>query len=309
MRISSINKSKASIQIFGLGQCSLDYIGKIEAYPPPDVKCEFTDLTVQGGGPVGTALAALARWGIPGAVCGVIGDDVFGERIRSSLDEEGIDTAGLAVRREAASQFAFIAAEPGIGRRTIFWRRPTGSPLRPDDIDFARLRQARIFHTDGLFAEAALAGASEARKAGLEVSVDAGTLREGMLDLARLSDYFIASETFATAFCGEGQAVEACRRLSEFGPRVVGVTLGSRGCVALANEEFFQKEAYPVTPLDTTGCGDVFHAGFIFGAIRKWSLEKILEFASWSAAMVSLELGGRKGIPSLEQIRGKGFES
>jgi sulfofructose kinase len=285
----------------------LDYIGKIQSYPPPGVKCEFTELAIQGGGPVGTALVALARWGIPGAICGMIGDDSFGRRIQSSLAEEGIDTAGLAVRKGCESQFAFIAAEPGVGRRTIFWRRPSGSGLHPDDIDYAGLRQARIYHTDGLFTEAALAGAREARKAGIEVSVDAGTLREGMLDLARLSDYFIASETFANALSGVGQAVEACRKLSELGPRVVGVTLGSRGSVALANGTLFRKRAYEVTPVDTTGCGDVFHAGFIFGIIRKWDLDKTLDFASWSAAMVSLELGGRKGIPGLKEIEEKGF--
>ncbi|MDP2853428.1 MAG: hypothetical protein Q8O28_04175 [Smithellaceae bacterium] len=50
--------------VFGIGQCSLDYIGLIPAYPPPDVKCEFTNLAVQCGGPVATALVALSRWGL-----------------------------------------------------------------------------------------------------------------------------------------------------------------------------------------------------------------------------------------------------
>ena len=57
--------------------------------------------------------------------------------------------------------------------------------------------------------------------------------------------------------------------------------------------------------VDTTGCGDIFHAGFIYGLIEKWDLEKTLDFASWAAAMVSLELGGRTGIPTLEAIREK----
>ncbi len=302
-----IKKSRHSIQVFGLGQCSLDYIGKIESYPPPDVKCEFSDLTVQGGGPVGTALVALARWGIPGAICGMIADDSFGRTIRTFLEEEGIDTKGLAIRKGCSSQFAFIAAEPSLGRRTIFWRRPTGPVLRPEEIDMAKLRQARLFHTDGLFTEAALAGAKEARKAGLEVSVDAGTLRDGMLELARVSDYFIASEVFANALAGEGRAAEACRTLSELGPRVVGVTLGSRGCIVLANGILCEKKAYPVVPVDTTGCGDVFHAGFIYGMMQRWDLDKVIDFASWTAAMVSRELGGRKGIPTLQQIREKGF--
>lgn len=68
-------------QVFGLGQCSLDYVGGIEDYPPPDAKCEFTGMLIQGGGPVATALVALSKWGIGCRFCGVIGDDYFGRMI------------------------------------------------------------------------------------------------------------------------------------------------------------------------------------------------------------------------------------
>src|SRR5512136_3181207 len=114
------------VQVFGIGQCSLDYIGKIESYPPPDRKCEFVDMVIQSGGPVATALVALARWGVSCAFAGVLGDDLFGRMILESLEAEGIDTAGVMTRKGKDSQFAFIVAEPGQGRRTIFWRRPTG---------------------------------------------------------------------------------------------------------------------------------------------------------------------------------------
>ena len=107
-------------EVYGLGQCSLDYIGKIERYPPADSKCEFTGMVVQGGGPVATALAALSRWGLRCTFAGVIGDDLFGDQIRAGLEAEGIDLRGLWVRKGLKSQFAFIAAEPGLGRRTIF---------------------------------------------------------------------------------------------------------------------------------------------------------------------------------------------
>ena len=108
-------------QVFGLGQCSLDCMGSIAAYPPPDVKCECSKMEVQGGGPVATALVALSRWGVRCSFTGVIGDDLFGSMIRESLDAEGIDTSRMLVRKGTRSQYAFIAAEPTEqGRRTIF---------------------------------------------------------------------------------------------------------------------------------------------------------------------------------------------
>jgi ribokinase len=208
--------------VFGFGQCALDYICVVEAFPPPGVKCELSDLAIEGGGPVATALVALARWGVSCTFAGVVGDDGFGAAIRESLDQEGIDTRGLLLRKNAGSQSAFILAEPGVGRRTIFWHRPSGAPPRPDELDHGLIAKARVLHTDGLFTETAIVAAECARRAGVEVVVDAGSLRPGMLELARLSDHFLASETFARALVGGEGPVAACHELAALGPRVVG---------------------------------------------------------------------------------------
>ena len=287
------------IQVYGLGQCALDHLALVPSYPEPDTKCEFKDMTVQGGGPVATALVALCRWGISCAIAGVIGDDSFGAEIRRTLDEERVDTTGLLVRRGCGSQFAFIAVEAGTGKRTIFWRRPTGAALAPNELNHDLIRSARVLHTDGLFIEASLAAARTARAAGVQVVVDAGTLREGMLELAKQSDCFVASATFARALVGDDRPLEACRRLAELGPRVVGVTLGEKGYVALDQSGVIERPAYRVQAMDTTGCGDVFHGGFIYGLIQGWDAARCLDFGDWAAACVSLRLGGRDGIPPL----------
>jgi len=292
----------SDFEIFGLGQCSLDYVVKIQNYPAPDTKCEFSEMIVQGGGPVATALVALSRWGLSCTLCGVIGDDSWGILIQQSLGTEGVDTRNLLVRKGFSSQFAFILAEPGIGRRTIFWRRPGGLPPSPGEIPFPLLKRAKIFHTDGLFIESALAAAKAAKDAGVLVSVDAGTLREGMLDLARLSDCFIASESFSLALSGGDAPREVCQRLSDLGPRIAGVTLGARGYVGLVEGRMIQRPAFAIGAVDTTGCGDLFHAGFIFGLQQKWDYERCFDFAAWCAAQASRNLGGRTGIPTLEEI-------
>lgn len=286
-------------QVYGLGQCSLDYIGCINSYPPPDNKCEFSGLTVQGGGPVATALAALSRWGIACAFAGVIGDDRFGEQIRDSLEAETIDLRGLLVRPGCESQFAFIVAEPSAGRRTIFWQRPTGPPPVPEELDWDLICRTKVFLTDGLFQDAALAGARAAREAGVPVVVDAGSLREGMLDLARLSDFFIASSSFARSLLGKEDPEAACREMAALGPGMAGVTLGKEGYVALDRGRLIRRPAYPVAAVDTTGCGDVFHAGFIYGVLQGWTVDQCLDWGAWAASRVALKLGGRAGIPPL----------
>jgi ribokinase len=307
---------QVGFDVVGLGQCCIDYLGRIADYPPPDAKCEFDDLTVDGGGPVSTALVALARWGMRCAFLGVVGDDWMGGEIRRVLESERVDTGGLLVRPDAESQFAFIVSEPTTGRRTVFWRRPTGAALRPGDVPVDLIQRSRVVHTDGLFAEASIAAARTARDAGSQVSVDAGSLRDGMLELAALSHHFIASATFATAFAPDSSPLEVCRRLAEMGPEVVAVTLGSRGYVAMVDGAEIEGDAYAVDAVDTTGCGDVFHAGYVYGVLRGWDVARRLDFGSWAASRVALYLGGRRGIPaaadfsdgSLSSVQGSAFK-
>src|SRR5512147_1326763 len=110
--------------VVGIGQCAWDVLAVVDRFPQADTKKEVLDWEEQGGGPVATALAALSRLGVSCRFHGVIGDDREGEAIRQSLIEEGIDTAGLAVRFKASSQTAFIAIDRFGGTRTIFWKRP-----------------------------------------------------------------------------------------------------------------------------------------------------------------------------------------
>ena len=283
-------------RVFGIGQCSLDYIGLIPAYPPPDVKCEFSNLVIQCGGPVATALVALKRWGLDGYMAGVVGDYDFGKNITSSFIGEGIDTGGIQIRENECSQFAFIVSEPSTARRTIFWQRPTGQPLQPEELNMNLLLKSAALHIDGLFPEASLFACRKAKEAGIPVIVDAGTLRDGMLEIAKLSDCFVTSETFSNALA-ESPA-ETCRVLAGLGIRFAGVTLGAKGYVALIDGRFIAKEAYPAKVVDTTGCGDVFHAGLTYGIVLGWSAEKSLDLGAWAAAHVSTQIGGRNGIPN-----------
>jgi ribokinase len=284
--------------VFGLGQCALDLAITVDRLPEPDSKTEFGELASGGGGPVATALAALARWGWSTAFTGIVGDDTWGDETVASLRAEGIDTAGVRVRRGATSQVAFIVTEPETGNRTILWRRPTGDPLRPGEIDLHRLRAARALHTDGLFIEASIAAAHAARNANLSVVVDGGTLRTGMLTLAGFADAFVVSETFARSLIGGNDPEGACRKLAELGPSLCGVTLGNRGYVALDRGSWICRPAHPATAVDTTACGDVFHAGIVHGILSGWAVEETLDFSAWAAARVSEKLGGRTGIPA-----------
>jgi ribokinase len=236
---------------------------------------------------------------------GVIGDDEAGIKIRDSLTSENINTTGLISRPSSDSQAAFIAVEKTTGRRTIFWKRPSAEALQPEELPEDFLEGADFLLLDGLMAEVSLYAANMAKDKSVPVMLDAGRVREGMIELAGLSDYVVCSEEFARESCSNSDEFipeKALLKMKAFNAKAVTVTLGSKGSYTLSKEEVFHTPSFSVDVLDTTGAGDVFHGGYIYGLLQNWKLKEVTRFASAFAALKCRELGGRAGIPCLKEV-------
>lgn len=288
--------------VTGIGQCSWDYLAVIDSYPDADTKKEITVWEEQGGGPVATALIALSRLGVRCRFYGITGSDPEGEKIRESLISEGIDISGLKKRDNASSQKAFIAIEGGSGKRTIFWKRPSGEELRPKELGGDFLKGAGFLLLDGLMKEVSLFAAEKAYSMGIPSMLDAGKMRDGMIDIARLCNYVVASEEFARGIGWDGNPEVLGRDINNLGFKVTTVTLGSMGSISFINEDIIHVPAFPVDVVDTTGAGDVFHGGYIYGLLRGWDIRDTVRFASAMAALKCRAVGGRTAIPSLTEV-------
>ncbi len=287
-----------AFRVFGLGQCSLDYIAVVRKYPGEDTKEEALGITVQGGGPVATALVALSRLGVKTVFAGRVSDDPAGVEIMKGLKEEGVNVLGVKVKKGGRSQTAFITVS-GKGLRTIIWQRPTVPGLKPSDVDAALIRNQDFILLDGLMAEASLRAAKTAKKFNVPVMLDAGRVRGGMLELAGLSDYIVCSEEFARGL--KMAPKDALKKLSSLKPKAATVTLGENGSITWCEGKIFTRRAFKVRAVDTTGAGDVFHGGYIWGLLNGWDIKKTVEFASAFAALKCLKPGGRAGIPTFSQ--------
>jgi sulfofructose kinase len=288
--------------VTGLGQCSLDSLALVDTFPQVNTKKEVLQLHEQGGGPVATALVALARLGIRCNFYGTTGDDIAGKTIRRSLTDEGVDISGLLERSGNISQLAYIVIEKETARRTIFWKRPSGKALRPDELGADFLTGSDFLLLDGLMYEASFFAAERAKAMGIPVMLDAGSARQGLLDIARLSDYVVASEEFARGL-GWDLAPEVLRQKREkLGIKALTITLGERGSITVSGDNVFEIPAFSVKALDTTGAGDVFHGGYIYGLLQGWELRRVVIFAAALAAMKCRTIGGRAGIPGLSEV-------
>jgi len=288
--------------VVGLGQCCIDYLGAVKQYPDINEKEEVSNLTVQGGGPVATAMVTLSRLGASTAFIGKISDDYFGSLIKDGLTSEFVNIDHIIVEKDKRSQFAFIVIEKETGKRTILWSRATVTPLRSEEINRGVINTANVLLLDGLMKEGSMVAAEYARETGVTIVVDAGSMREGALALVNLSDYFITSEDFAKQFSHGKDPKAVAMELLELGAKTVIVTLGEKGSICVTPEKYFYQPAFKVKTVDTTGCGDVFHGAFIFGLLQKWDLSETMRFASATAALKCREVGGRTAIPALRDV-------
>jgi ribokinase len=288
--------------VIGIGLSALDYLGIVDKYPPPaDVKIRMSQFTRQGGGPVATALVTLSRLGIRTAFVGKMGDDEVGKLMKKQLADEGVDVSQVVVEPGASSQPAFIIVDQATGSRTIFWSESKVSPLRASEMDREFVTSARILHLDGLQMEAGLAAARWAKETDITVVLDGDTIRHEMDELVKLTDVLIASRNFAAQFTEETDLERAIHAMRSQGPEIVGITLGDEGCILSWENKVLRRSALKVDVVDTTGAGDVFHGAFIYGLLKNWPMEKTAEFANAVAAMKCRKLGGRAGIPTLDE--------
>ncbi|MEJ2470989.1 MAG: PfkB family carbohydrate kinase [Desulfuromonadales bacterium] len=294
--------SSPHTEVIGLGQCSLDFLGQLDAYPGLDEKTEMSSLLTQGGGPVATALVTLARLGVAVAMIGAVGRDDFGRRIRAELLAEKVDCRYLREQTGAVSQVAFIAVDAA-GHRNIFWHRSSAVIEIPDSLPEI-LSAARILHLDGLDVPAAVAAAETARQLKIVTVLDAGALRPGIDRLLPLIDHLVVSERFARQAIGSHDPLAALIHLCGPETKAVTVTCGRAGCYTMeATGASFHQPAFPVAAVDTTGCGDVFHGGYIYGLLQGWPLPETVRFAAAVAALKTRALGGRTAIPSLPDVQ------
>jgi sulfofructose kinase len=299
------NKSgdRDHIQVVGLGQACVDYLGRLPSFPVEDQKVELLDLTVQCGGPASTAMVTLARLGISVSFIGIVSDDPLGSTIRENLIQEGVDVTGLKIRPGETSQFAFIAVSADTGNRTIFWTQGSVQPLEAKEVNLNGFASARILHLDGLMTEASIEAAEQARRMGLTVVLDAGTFRERSLDLVSVVDVLIGSERFAADMTGQKIVDErSLRRLRKIGPRDVVITMGGKGSIGLGEKGFIRQAPFPVKAVDTTGAGDVYHGAYIYGLLKAWPMGECMRFASAAAALKCLKIGAQAGIPHLHEV-------
>jgi sulfofructose kinase len=291
----------AKLDVVGVGLNATDTFIPVAHYPARGSKVEFRSAKVLPGGQVATAMIACQQWGLRTRYVGKVGDDIAAELHRAEFARLGVETH-LFTAPGCPSQQAFILVDDG-GERTVLWKRDDRLTLRPEELQQEWIVNARALHVDGHDTAAATAAAGWARSAGIPVIADLDELYPGVENLLKRVDYLIASRDIPGRLTEEADLRKSLPALKErCGSRLTAATLGEEGVLAWDGKQFHYAAAFCVQPVDTTGAGDIFHAGFIYGLLQGWPFERQLDFACAAAALNCAAIGARGGLQPVEAI-------
>ena len=248
-------------------------------------------------------MVALSRWGLKTRYIGKVGGDDLGEFSCESIRREGVDVSRVTLEPDCSNQFAFILVDAQSGERTILWDRDDRLMYRDGELRNEDVCSGKILHLDGHDLRAAIRCARWAREAGIPTVIDIDRVDPRTAEIIKDIDFVIASSQFPALFTGISDREQALLELRNHTPGFLCVTLGHEGALAIIEGKVRPVPGFRMKAIDTTGAGDVFHAGFIYGLLQNWEVMEILKFANAVAALKCSDLGGRRGIPTLQQAR------
>jgi sugar/nucleoside kinase (ribokinase family) len=306
---------KKQIDIIGLGASTVDILTLVEHFPTRREIQQALSTTIQGGGPVATAMVAASRLGCSSAMIDSIGDDWVGELVLQGFQKDGVETGFIEIRSGQTTAISNVLVSAGDGARAAMFLPGTAPEPALSDSQQAAIRSSMILHVNGRYWDSCIRVVDLARARNVRVSFDGGAdrFKPEMKSLVPLTDICIVARDFAEKYTGEVDPSLSAKILHEEGPEIAVVTDGVNGSwVRTRDGSSFHQPAFlfPNT-VDTTGCGDSYHGAFLAGLVKGLTIKKTAALASAVAGMNTQHLGGRAGIPTFDKavefLSGKGI--
>jgi sugar/nucleoside kinase (ribokinase family) len=298
---------KREFDVVVVGELNADLILKGDVQPQfGQVEKLLDDATLTIGSSSAIFACGAARLGLRVAFIGKVGDDEFGPFMLRELAARGIDTSGVVTDNAIKTGLTVILSKGN--DRAILTYPGSIAALQYSEIDLSILSQARHLHMGSYFLLDALrpdvpALFDEARRAGLTISLDtnydpAERWDGGLADVLRRVDVFLPNEAELLAISGVADVRGA---LDSLPVPLVAVKRGANGGMARRGQEIVTAEPIPVKVVDTTGAGDSFDAGFVYGYLNGWPVARSLRLACICGTLSTRAAGGTAAQPTLAE--------
>jgi 2-dehydro-3-deoxygluconokinase len=275
-----------------------------------------------GGAELNLAIGC-ARLGLKAGYISRLGNDEFGKYIKTFARGEGIDVSKVDLVEGYPTSLNFKEIMEDGNVRTFYYRDKSPTlTMTPDDLDEAYFQQAKILHLTGIFPAidekniAIIERSIElAKKYGVKISFDPNIrlrmwskeeAREVLSKILPHVDILLAGDEEMEIIIGERDPIAIIEKIKELGISFIAIKQGEKGSVGYYNGEIIESPSIKATKVvDTVGAGDGFNAGFIYGVLQGWQLEKTLKFANTIGSMVVSVRGDNEGLPYYEDVQEK----
>ena len=294
-----------SFDATGFGLNAVDHLVVVPEYPAFDSKLRLLEHKQAAGGQTASAMVALQRLGMRTAYAGRFGSDPEGHFGYQAIKSEGVYLGLAQIVEGARNQIAFIIIDARNGERTIIWDRDERLAYHPEEAPTVLAPLGRVLHLDAHDPPACVRMAQAARADGVVVSADIDNIYDGLPELLPLIDVLITSREFPHRLTGIADERASLVELkSRYGCALVGLTKGVHGATILCDGQFIESPAFPVPHgcRDTTGSGDAFHGGFLYGLLTGEEIEISLKLANAVAALKCRKLGARTALPTRKEL-------
>ena len=296
-------RSGSELDVVGLGECSLDSVCLVGELPDAGEKHSLVDYQLRPGGQVASAMLGCALLDLRTGYIGAVGHDAVAQSVLEPLDRAGVDLSGVRSIVGARTRTAVVLVRQSDGERSVLEHRDPGLRLDPAQLKAREIERARVLHVDMSDPDAADWAARTARRAGIPVVLDADTFAPDVEALLGVVDFPVVSREFAEELGGTGSPADGLAKLAGWGARLAVVTCGPEGALARSGGQTLRSPAFAVRVEDTTGAGDAFHAGFIWGLLEGFAAAEVLRVANAVAALACTRLGAQAGLPRREELQ------
>ncbi|CAF0811089.1 unnamed protein product [Didymodactylos carnosus] len=316
--------------VLTFGAACIDYIAVFDTFPKPEDKVRTQSLTLCGGGNAGNTSTCLSRLNINTKIVCKIGDDGNGKKILQDFKNDNVNTQEVLIKQGMTTSLTYVIVDITNATRTCLFS-PSAEEILVDDVKKlgqSWLNGIDLVHFDSRSTPAAVELARLVKQNNILCTLDLEKYRPSLENLLLLIDYIVTTERYSLS-CNETPVTTAVRLLKSDRCKFVVITKGKDGSMLVQkrilenkNENFnrVSKEnivyddieydvincpSWPIDQkdtMDTTGAGDAFIGGIIFSILQKWSIEKMMCFASYVAMRKLKGLGARMTLPRLDEI-------
>lgn len=297
--------------VLAIGELNVDMIVTgLKSLPALGREIIAQDCHVVMGSSTAICASGIARLGLKTGFIGKVGNDPFGKIVINELKQNGVDTQFVMTDNQVKTGITIsLSMEKD---RALVTSLGSINALSVEEINLSIVEKARHIHVGSFFLQSTLRNKlanlfSTAKEKGLTTSLDSGWDDTGNWDydirkVLRHTDIFFPNEIEAKHISGRDNTEEALAELSKYCSNVV-IKKGPKGAVGKFGNLVLESTAFDeLKPVDTTGAGDSFNAGFIYGFLKGYDMPECMLYGNACGSISVTRIGGASSCPGIEEV-------